>query len=200
MPLAPAGIGTALFHGRHVHAFTCPRLRGLPLLPRAADASSSSDSDSKPAVQSQSTFATLIKAGDGWTCRVIKQTIQVGTRSFELQEIYGIDQSAGTSDTAKADDLDDEGGRECVICMTDPRDTTVLPCRHMCMCNKCAKVLRLQTNKCPICRCAVESLLQIKVKGADKPEPPAAVAVAAVAAGYPAAAAGGASSEPVVDN
>jgi E3 ubiquitin-protein ligase MGRN1 len=149
----------------------------LALLPRAAEASSSSDSATKPAVQSQSTFATLVKAGDGWTCRVLKQTIQVGTRSFELQEIYGIDQSAGTSDAAKADDLDDEGGRECVICMTDPRDTTVLPCRHMCMCNKCAKVLRLQSNKCPICRCAVESLLQIKVKGADKPEqPPAAPA------------------------
>jgi hypothetical protein len=110
-----------------------------------------------------------------WSCRVLKQKIQVGTRSFELQEIYGIDQGAnGTSEAARADDLDEEGGRECVICMTDPRDTTVLPCRHMCMCNKCAKVLRLQSNKCPICRCNVERLLQIKVKGADKPDAPAA--------------------------
>ena len=48
--------------------------------------------------------------------------------------------------------------RACVICMTEPRDTTVLPCRHMCMCSECAKVLRLQSNKCPICRTSIESL------------------------------------------
>lgn len=127
-------------------------------------------------MQSQSTYASLRRDEQGgWACAVLKQTIQVGARSFELQEIYGIDQSAnGGSETAKADDLDEDGGRECVICMTEPRDTTVLPCRHMCMCNKCAKVLRLQTNKCPICRCPVDSLLQIKVKGADKPSKPAA--------------------------
>ena len=32
----------------------------------------------------------------------------------------------------------------------------------------CAKVLRYQTNKCPICRQAVESLLQIKVNPEDR--------------------------------
>lgn len=45
----------------------------------------------------------------------------------------------------------------------------------------CAKVLRYQTNKCPICRQPVESLLQIKVNahessmggpGADLPPTP----------------------------
>ena len=56
-----------------------------------------------------------------------------------VHDIYGLDQSS-------------ESGRECVICMTDPRDTIVLPCRHMCLCRGCAEVLRYQTNKCPICR------------------------------------------------
>lgn len=32
-----------------------------------------------------------------------------------------------------------------------------------CMCSGCAKVLRFQTNRCPICRQSVERLLEIKV-------------------------------------
>ena len=32
-----------------------------------------------------------------------------------------------------------------------------------CMCSECAKVLRFQTNRCPICRTPVERLLEIKV-------------------------------------
>ena len=54
--------------------------------------------------------------------------------------------------------------------MTDPRDTTVLPCRHMSMCSECAKVLRMQSNKCPICRTSIESLLQIKISRQEKTE------------------------------
>lgn len=54
--------------------------------------------------------------------------------------------------------------RLCVICLNNDRDTTVLPCRHMCMCHECAKELRKQTSKCPICRNHVESLLHIKMQ------------------------------------
>ena len=32
-----------------------------------------------------------------------------------------------------------------------------------CMCSGCAKVLRFQTDRCPICRQPVERLLEIKV-------------------------------------
>ena len=85
-----------------------------------------------------------------------------------------------------------ENTRECVICMSEPRDTTVLPCRHMCMCSECAKVLRLQSNKCPICRTSIESLLQIKISkqnDAGAPSGAAAAAPTAAAADAPAAAA-----------
>jgi len=47
--------------------------------------------------------------------------------------------------------------------MTEPRDTAVLPCRHMCLCNSCAEVLRHQSNKCPICRSTVRSMVEIKI-------------------------------------
>ncbi|RRT49032.1 hypothetical protein B296_00052670 [Ensete ventricosum] len=40
-------------------------------------------------------------------------------------------------------------------------------CHFQCMCGECAKALRLQSNKCPICRQPVEQLMEIKVDTAD---------------------------------
>ncbi|CAN0478392.1 unnamed protein product, partial [Discosporangium mesarthrocarpum] len=41
-----------------------------------------------------------------------------------------------------------EGSTECVICLTDPKDTLLLPCRHLCVCRECFK----HVDKCPVCR------------------------------------------------
>eukprot|EP00730_Choanoeca_flexa_P007959 TRINITY_DN12416_c4_g7_i3.p2 TRINITY_DN12416_c4_g7~~TRINITY_DN12416_c4_g7_i3.p2 ORF type:complete len:136 (+),score=21.37 TRINITY_DN12416_c4_g7_i3:1159-1566(+) len=49
------------------------------------------------------------------------------------------------------------------VCMSESMDTMVLPCRHLCLCNGCADVLRYQASKCPICRAPFHSLLQIQV-------------------------------------
>lgn len=53
----------------------------------------------------------------------------------------------------------DDGDNTCVICLTNPKNTTIIPCRHMCLCNECAPVLRNQSNKCPICRTTIEKLM-----------------------------------------
>ena len=110
-------------------------------------------------VQSQTTYASLEMQDEGhYDLRIKKQKIWVEGTSYELQEIYGIEPVMGEAVLG-----DDDTGRECVICLSEPRDTTVLPCRHMCMCNKCARMLREKSNNCPICRKPVESLLEIKV-------------------------------------
>lgn len=49
-----------------------------------------------------------------------------------------------------------------MICMSDVRDTLILPCRHLCLCNSCADSLRYQANNCPICRAPFRALLQIR--------------------------------------
>jgi hypothetical protein len=42
---------------------------------------------------------------------------------------------------------------ECVICLSDVKDTIVLPCRHFCICSECGDVLRRRApQRCPICR------------------------------------------------
>lgn len=56
----------------------------------------------------------------------------------------------------------DDHGSECVICMSETRDTLILPCRHLCLCNACADSLRYQANCCPICRAPFRALLQIR--------------------------------------
>ncbi|CAH9091597.1 unnamed protein product [Cuscuta europaea] len=106
---------------------------------------------------SQITQAVFEKDKGEYHLRVVKQILWVNGMRYELQEIYGI----GNSTDGESEES--ENGKECVICLSEPRDTTVLPCRHMCMCSGCAKVLRFQTNRCPICRQPVDRLLEIKV-------------------------------------
>jgi len=102
-------------------------------------------------VQSQATLAKLYKcADDTLEIKAVKQKIQYRGMSYLVHDIFGIDESRETSE-------------ECVICITNPRNTVVIPCRHMCLCHECAEALRHQTNKCPICRGSVRSLLKIEI-------------------------------------
>lgn len=74
----------------------------------------------------QITQAILQKNNDEpFRVRVIKQILWIDGVRYELREIYGIGSSV-------VEDFDDnDPGKECVICMTEPKDTAVLPCRHM---------------------------------------------------------------------
>ena len=51
-----------------------------------------------------------------------------------------------------SDEENSDNSNECVVCLSDLRDTLILPCRHLCLCNSCADTLRYQASNCPICR------------------------------------------------
>lgn len=131
--------------------------------------------------QSHTTIAVVEQYSDGsYILKALKQKLFVDGLCYLLQEIYGIENK--TTDLKVCillfyfylslfynlflkdsgdDDLED-GSSECVICMSDMRDTLILPCRHLCLCQSCADSLRYQANNCPICRVPFRALLQIK--------------------------------------
>ncbi|XP_075969142.1 mahogunin ring finger 1 isoform X2 [Anticarsia gemmatalis] len=125
--------------------------------------------------QSHTTIAVVEKHSDGtYVLKALKQKLFVDGLCYLLQEIYGIENK--NLDTKPSSDSETEdGGSECVICMCDVRDTLILPCRHLCLCNSCADSLRYQANNCPICRAPFRALLQIRAlqRRADPaPAPP----------------------------
>lgn len=114
--------------------------------------------DQSPRTNAQITEAVIEKNNEGqFQVKVIKQILWIDEVRYELHEIYGI------GNPKEADPSDSDTGKECVICLAEPKDTAVLPCRHMCMCSKCAKELRLLSKKCPICRQPIQELIEIKV-------------------------------------
>ncbi|CDJ69624.1 zinc finger (C3HC4 RING finger) protein, putative [Eimeria necatrix] len=97
-----------------------------------------------------------------WRLCVLKQRVELGSRSFEVQEIFGIDGGPGfgrrrqatteltngaaaaaagdaaatAAPTRLSSGEENLSGRECVICLAEERTTAVLPCRHMCLCSE----------------------------------------------------------------
>ncbi|NWS29294.1 RN157 ligase, partial [Polioptila caerulea] len=108
-------------------------------------------------------LATFEKHSDGTFCvKPLKQKQVVDGVSYLLQEIYGIENKYNTQDSKVAEDEVSDNSAECVVCLSDVRDTLILPCRHLCLCNSCADTLRYQANNCPICRLPFRALLQIR--------------------------------------
>ncbi|TNJ27071.1 Ankyrin repeat protein 2 [Giardia muris] len=46
----------------------------------------------------------------------------------------------------------------CVICLTNPKDTLLQPCGHLCVCSNCAE--RIMNQTCPFCRIPIESTVK----------------------------------------
>eukprot|EP00736_Rhodelphis_marinus_P003361 Rmarinus@m.7059 len=110
----------------------------------------------------QCTFISFSKQGTGgkFSAKVVGQHLHCNGSIYELQDIFGIESDGGGS----ADDP--ASGSECVICLTDPRNMAVLPCRHLCLCQDCAKTLGTQSTGCPVCRGPVQAFLKLEMKSA----------------------------------
>nr|VDC84586.1 unnamed protein product [Brassica rapa] len=121
---------------------------GTCIYPLAVKMEAAAAPEEGKSTNAQITQLTFVKEKGEVKIRVVKQLLWVNGARYELQDIYGTDQ-----------------GKECVVCLSEPRDTIVLPCRHMCMCSGCAKALRFQKNECPVCRQPAERLMELEGNG-----------------------------------
>ncbi|TPX66492.1 hypothetical protein SpCBS45565_g04476 [Spizellomyces sp. 'palustris'] len=107
------------------------------------------DADSEDERQIQMTFLTVTHqkerkeeegeeaCGGVLEVRVIRQDVVINSITYTLQEIYGL---SSISQSAPQD----ASSMDCVICLSEPKDVVVVPCRHFCLCIGCAEAVRMQ--------------------------------------------------------
>lgn len=122
------------------------------------------------------TLCTLARVAEGWCVIVLAQHEQIGERSFVVRDFFGRPEGGGggaargKGEEGAAASASRSGGdaaaageaSNCVICLSDPRTTAVLPCRHLCLCAPCAQQLVFHSSRCPVCRGPAASLLSMQ--------------------------------------
>ena len=54
-----------------------------------------------------------------------------------------------------------DNGYTCVVCLAAPKDSVVLPCKHLAMCAECTKAVftSISQPRCPVCRLRIEDCI-----------------------------------------
>ncbi|CAG9320976.1 unnamed protein product [Blepharisma stoltei] len=95
--------------------------------------------------QLHTSYLSFVKENGRFSVKLLRQHLKIGYEVYELVEIYG-----------------NYLGEKCSVCLSSKRDTLVFPCKHLCLCSRCAVNLKMQAvRKCPICRTPLESFLKI---------------------------------------
>jgi len=86
---------------------------------------------------------------------VSQQLCNGSNQALELLEMFGSEPAA-----------DGISRQDCIVCQSEPRDTAVLPCRHMCLCSRCSDYIKTRTQytsyKCPICREKIGRMMRLE--------------------------------------
>jgi len=110
-------------------------------------------------ITSQMTYLTFAKQLESvHTVKVARQSIQFENHEDKKPQEDPIEK--GEVEEVFSPD-GEEGGSDCVICMSEIPDTIVYPCRHLCLCSTCSETFRIQAPKCPICRAPVHNLIKV---------------------------------------
>ena len=131
----------------------------------ASPAPSPTSASASSARPSPPTPAAVVRAASGPAVlgvKRLKQKIKLQhNKSYELFDLYGLREQPQSAASAAPQTAASQESPDCVICLTQKRTHAIFPCRHVCLCADCAVMLREQTNRCPICRRMVETVIPI---------------------------------------
>lgn len=83
------------------------------------------------------------EAGAEWTMRFTQKAyLLLPGGAVHLDVVFGLEE--GEENT-------------CCVCLTEPKEVLLLPCRHLCVCTTCFE----QLTRCPVCRASFESSLVV---------------------------------------
>ena len=72
--------------------------------------------------------------------------------AFAVSDVWGAGATSGGGGGGSGADDD------CVVCLSAPATTALLPCRHWCVCDACFAHL---AAKCPVCRAEFSDVLRV---------------------------------------
>lgn len=115
-------------------------------------------------VTRQLTYAKLAGEADKYAVSVSKQRVVCGGRCAQVETLYGNFGGRPRQSASKGEvGIDSGEGTDCVICLTNPRDTAIMPCRHLCLCGTCANVTSSTWSfQCPVCRARVAAMVKLE--------------------------------------
>ena len=91
--------------------------------------------------------------------------MQIEGVPFEIKSIFGLETETAAPQEGKAITAgQDDQEKECVLCLSEDKDTLIMPCGHFCVCAGCGQGLVKAKQTCPICREHIASLIPIKHK------------------------------------
>lgn len=76
------------------------------------------------------------------------------------EKVRNNEREKGKDKKESKDDDDDE--KLCIVCLDRPKVMAILPCGHMCLCEKCGEMYKKdKTKTCPECRRKIEGVYKI---------------------------------------
>lgn len=159
-----------------VHLSHSHRLGYYPLVVQLTSevAAAPAVDDATTRIACSTTYCKLIRSAAGRVdVQVVRESVRVmpSGLTYDVKHIYGRGEAdegraaAAAAALPASASFNAENGRsaDCVVCLCEPRDTAIFPCRHLCVCAACAQILRRQNPaRCPVCRFAIEETLQIE--------------------------------------
>ena len=92
---------------------------------------------------------------------MVKQVVLINGLPYEIKTIYGMTSEIDAEEGQEAIE-DDNPDAECLICLSERKDTLIMPCCHFCVCGACGKSLVESKHTCPVCRGNISSLIPMK--------------------------------------